>query len=105
MTSCHDSAESACTKSRRSLVQWRTLRDDGPMQHPGKIVYVDGNSGRTLSVDDAERVPRAQRFAATPRGPVPVVRVVSAVCGNQQLLHAYGPDGELLRSTVQRRQD
>mgnify|MGYP001184563251 CR=1 FL=1 len=86
-------------------MQWRTLRDDRLMHHPGKIVYVDGNSGRTLSVDDAERVPRALRFVPTPLGPVPVVRVVSAIVGNQQLVHAYGPDGELLRSTVQRRQD
>ena len=71
--------------------------------HPGKIVFIDGNTGKIVSEDDASTVPESIRFANTPNGKVPVVKVVSLVEGDQRSIKEYGPSGELLRTTLQRR--
>ncbi len=65
--------------------------------HPGKVVYVDGASGRVVRELDAAEVPEAQRFA----GDAPVVKVVATVMGEQRAVREYGVGGVLLRSTLQ----
>jgi hypothetical protein len=69
--------------------------------HPGFISYVDGNSGKTLSTKPISTVPEHLRFADTPNGKVPVVKVVATVAGDQRTIREYGPGDVLLRSTVQ----
>ena len=71
--------------------------------HPGKIIFVDGNTDQVVSTREAHEVPESARFAATPSGPVPVVRVVATVAGDRRFIREYGPNGELLRTTTQLR--
>lgn len=68
-------------------------------EHPGQIVYVDGDTGEVTSVRDVARVPESMRA----RGGVPVVKVVATKRGDERTIREYGPDDELLSSTVQRR--
>lgn len=68
-------------------------------RHPGKVVFVDGDTGRVVLEKDAAEVPEAQRFA----GQVPVVKVVATVFADQRSVREYGADGALLRSTLQLR--
>jgi hypothetical protein len=63
-------------------------------------VFVDGDTNEE-SEENAADVPESIRFADTPEGPVPVVRVVARTSGDRRIIREYGPDGELLRSTVQ----
>jgi hypothetical protein len=74
------------------------------VEHPGTIVYVDGDTNETTE-EDIANVPESLRFADTDAGPVPVVRVVARTAGNQRYIREYGPKGELLRSTVQIQDD
>lgn len=69
--------------------------------HPGTVEYVDGNTGKVTRTAKVDEVPESLRFAPTDQGPVPVVRVVAHVHGNERTIREYGPDGALLRSTVQ----
>ena len=68
--------------------------------HPGTIVFVDGDTNEETE-EQAADVPETIRFAETPEGLVPVVRVVARTSGTRRIIREYGPDGELLRSTVQ----
>jgi hypothetical protein len=70
--------------------------------HPGTITYVDADA-QTQKVQSAADVPEPLRFADTTSGKVPVVKVVARIAGGQRFIREYGPNGELLRSTVQRR--
>jgi len=69
--------------------------------HPGRIIYVDGDSGAIVSERDVGEVPESGRFVHTERGPVPVVRVEASVAGDKRFIKEYGPGNELLRTTVQ----
>lgn len=71
--------------------------------HPGTIVFVDGNTDRVVATDRVEDVPPQMRFVETPAGLVPVVRVVAFTAGDERTIREYGPAGQLLRSTLQRR--
>ncbi|AKJ03785.1 hypothetical protein ATI61_11635 [Archangium gephyra] len=73
-------------------------------QHPGTIVYVDGTTQKETERVNITEVPEALRFAPTPQGLVPVVRVVAYTEGSRRIIREYGPAGELLRSTVQIKQ-
>src|SRR5215470_14407761 len=68
--------------------------------HPGKITYVDGATQKVVAVEDASSVPESLRFAETPSGPVPVVKVVMQRNGQYSEILEYGPDGQLLRTTI-----
>lgn len=70
------------------------------MNHPGTVVYVDGDTGQVQSSWPVGDVPLELRFVETPHGPVPVVRVVATARGDARIVREYGPSGELLRSTV-----
>ena len=68
-------------------------------KHPGTITFVEGT---TETVEQASTVPESIRFAPDKDGVLtPVVRVVATVSGNQREIKEYGPDGALLRSTIQ----
>jgi len=69
-------------------------------KHPGKIIFVDGKTGKTTEEADANSVPMSIRFAETEKGLVPVVKIVSHERGDQVIVRAYGPGGEFLKSTV-----
>ncbi len=70
--------------------------------HPGEITYVDGNTNEVVAVCKVDEVPEAGRFARTQDGAwVPVVRVVATTAEKQRFVAEYGPDGQLLRHTVQ----
>jgi len=68
--------------------------------HPGKIEYVDGETQKVVSVEDAANVPESLRFADTPSGRVPVVKVVMRRKGEVAEILEYGPEGQLLRTTI-----
>jgi hypothetical protein len=69
------------------------------MNHPGHIVFFENE--RVVSVARAASVPESARFAPSASGPVPVVKVVASRAGAQRFIREYGPEGQLLRSTVQ----
>lgn len=69
-------------------------------KHPGTITYVDQTKG-TERVADIATVPEKMRFAITPQGKVPIVKVVASVAGDKRTIQEYGDDGKLYRSTVQ----
>lgn len=69
-------------------------------KHPGKITFVNADTG-TSNVLDASAVPEQIRWADTPKGRVPVVRVVASTSGDKRTIQEYGTDGQILRSTVQ----
>jgi hypothetical protein len=71
--------------------------------HPGFIRYIDGKTQQEVRRRDISQVPEALRYAQTPSGWVPVVKVVSIELDTQRTIREYGPSDELLRSTVQRR--
>ncbi|MBN9687188.1 MULTISPECIES: hypothetical protein [unclassified Corallococcus] len=73
-------------------------------KHPGFIRYIDGKTQQEVRRMEIAQVPEALQYAQTPKGWVPVVKVVALEEGNQRTLREYGPGDELLRSTVQVRQ-
>jgi hypothetical protein len=74
------------------------------MQHPGSIVYVDGNTSQVIATKKPSEVPEDLRFAPGPDGTkIPIVRVVATVAGDQRTIREYGPEGQVLRSTIQRK--
>ncbi len=73
---------------------------DAP-QHPGKIVFVDGITQQVVKERSAAEVPFNVRFIETEDGLVPVVKIVNFTTAEQQIIRQYGPDDQLLRSTVQ----
>jgi hypothetical protein len=76
------------------------LREDS--EHPGTITYVEGD--RVVSVRNAAEVPEQARFARMQRGLVPIVKVVMRqMSDTMREIIEYGPSGERLRSTVQRK--
>ena len=80
----------------------RTMENTVDMEHPGTIVYVDGNTNRTLTTKKIADVPERFRFADGPGGKkLPIVRVVATVVGNMRTINEYGTEGQLLRTTRQ----
>ncbi len=73
-------------------------------EHPGTIVYVDGNTGEVLSTESADQVPESMRFVDTEAGPIPVLKVVAFTSDEQRIIREYGPDDQELRSTLQLRE-
>jgi hypothetical protein len=72
------------------------------MTHPGTITYVDDDA-KTEKVLPVSQVPEALRFGQMGELQVPVVKVVAKLRGGELLIREYGPKGELLRSTLQRK--
>jgi hypothetical protein len=75
------------------------MSDQHVPEHPGKIIFMEGDT--ILHEKDANDVPFGIRFVETPDGLVPVVKVVAITTGNQRRIHQYGPDGQLLETTLQ----
>ena len=74
-----------------------------PPAHPGTIVFVDADTGEERT-EPVASVPEPLRYAPDERGQlVPVVRVVAQVTGDTRRIHELGPEGQLLRTTVQLR--
>lgn len=68
--------------------------------HPGTITYMDGDTNTVISVKPIDTVPESMRFA----GAIPVVKVVTRTMNaNTREVVEYGPNDELLRSTIQTR--
>lgn len=73
--------------------------------HPGTIEFVDGATGATVEVVPAETVDPALRWLPGADGALrPVVRVEITTVGDERAIRELGPDGELLRSSLQRRE-
>ena len=72
-------------------------------EHPGEIAYIDGNTSEIVSRKRASQVPEKMRFVETTDGLVPVVKVVAHVFGDRRTIQEFGPNDELLRSTIQLR--
>lgn len=72
--------------------------------HPGFIVYLEAPSMREVRRLPVTQVPDELRFAQTPEGWVPVVKVVAQTDGDRRTLSEFGPDDQLLRTTTQRRE-
>ncbi len=68
--------------------------------HPGTVVFVDGSTGEVTQEKRAEDVPESIRFATLDGRLIPVVRVVAFSEPDRRILREYGPDGQLLRSSV-----
>jgi hypothetical protein len=75
------------------------MSDKSAPTHPGKIVFMEGDT--VTHEEDASEVPFSIRFIETPEGLVPVVKIVAVVAGNKRTIRQYGPQGQLLKSTVQ----
>lgn len=75
------------------------MSDDTAPQHPGKIIFMEGDT--VTREADADEVPFRIRFVETPEGLIPVVKIVAVTIGRQRTIRQYGPDGQLLKSTVQ----
>lgn len=70
--------------------------------HPGTIVYVDGMTNQVVNTRNAAELPESARFAPDAQGRlVPIVKVVAFTVGKQRTIREEGPDGTVLRSTVQ----
>jgi hypothetical protein len=70
--------------------------------HPGTITFVDKDAG-TEKVVSADQVPEGMRFGKIASGEeVPVTRVEAQLRGEERVIKELGPNGELLRTTVQR---
>ena len=67
--------------------------------HPGRIEYWQGDE--KVSVASVADVPEHDRYAPTPEGDVPVTKVVAHVHGDRRIIRELGPEGQVLRSTVQ----
>lgn len=74
-----------------------------PENHPGTIVYLDGNTGEITATCDIADVPEAMRFVQTETGWVPVVKVIAFVTDDRRVIREYGPGDVELRSTLQHR--
>ncbi|HMQ52291.1 MAG TPA: hypothetical protein PKE64_26440 [Anaerolineae bacterium] len=70
-------------------------------EHPGKIVFINGITQEIRHEKSAEEVPPTIRFVQTEHGPVPVVKIVDFTTEEQRIIRQYGPEGQLLKSTVQ----
>jgi hypothetical protein len=77
-----------------------------PPPHPGRVTYLNGNTGEVVSEKPVAEVPEHLRFAPDETGAlVPVVKVVATVAGAQRSMREYGPDDQLLRTTLQRKSE
>lgn len=74
-----------------------------PTDHPGTIVFVDAADGSERERPAAE-VPSSIAWVPLDGTPVPVLRIVTTVQGEERILRSYGAGGRLLSSTRQRRQ-
>ena len=73
------------------------------IQHPGKVEYVDGLTGKVVYVADAADVDDSIGFAPDADGAVqPVTRIVITTMGDRREVRQLGADGALLRTTFQR---
>ncbi|MEZ4726309.1 MAG: hypothetical protein R3E79_04150 [Caldilineaceae bacterium] len=70
-------------------------------KHPGKIVFIDGTTQEVTAEVDAETVPLTIRFVETDDGLAPVVKIVNYTTEGRRIIRQYGPNDELLKSTVQ----
>ncbi|MCP3097970.1 hypothetical protein LZ198_03665 [Myxococcus sp. K15C18031901] len=73
-------------------------------RHLGTIVYIDGETRQEVSRVKSAQLPKSERFATTREGIVPVVKVIAYTEGDRRIVREFGPEGELLRSTVQLRE-
>ena len=71
--------------------------------HPGKIIFIDGVTQEITAEKSAAEVPSRIRFVETPQGRVPVVKIVNFTTEDKRTIRQYGPEGQLLKSTVQMR--
>ena len=72
-------------------------------EHPGKVEYVDGLTGKVVHVADAADVDDAIGFATGADGTLqPVTRIVITTMGDRREVRQLGADGALLRTTFQR---
>ena len=68
---------------------------------PDHVLYIDGDTQAVLDDVPASKLSDAERFqTVADGGRVPIVKVVIQKMGTMRELHAYGPNGELLRSTI-----
>ena len=70
-------------------------------EHPGKIIFVDGLTQEVTKEVLASEVPFNIRFIETEDGFVPVVKIVNFATEDRNIIRQYGPNNELLQSTVQ----
>jgi|JI10StandDraft_1071094.scaffolds.fasta_scaffold1282300_2 hypothetical protein len=70
-------------------------------KHPGKISFINGITQEIREEVDATTVPESIRFVESDTGWVPVVKIVDITTETQRTIRQYGPEGQLLRSTVQ----
>ena len=71
--------------------------------HPGKVVFVDGNTQEIREEADAADLPTSIAFVELDGQLHPVVRVVDFTSDDQRIIRQYGVDGQILRSTLQLR--
>lgn len=70
-------------------------------KHPGTIIFIDGNTGQITDEMKASEVPDSIRYAEGENGLLPVVKIISTIAGKQRIIRQYGPEGQLLKSTIQ----
>ena len=74
------------------------------LPHPGTITFVDGNTQQITEQVAASDVPFEIAFVEIEDGAYrPVVRIEDFTSPDQRVILQFGPDGELLESTIQLR--
>jgi hypothetical protein len=69
--------------------------------HPGTIELIDAVSGKLLERRSAAELGDAAWAADAEGNEVPIVRVLLSEHGDRRELHAFGPDGQFLKTTLQ----
>lgn len=71
--------------------------------HPGTITFVDGSTQQITREAEASELPFEIAFVDVEGQYRPVVRIEAFTSPEQRVIHRYGPDGELLNTTIQLR--
>lgn len=70
-------------------------------EHPGSVVYIDGDSDKVVLVRLASELATQSAFAETSTGWKAIVKVVArGGAGALRYVSEYGADDELLRTTT-----
>jgi hypothetical protein len=70
--------------------------------HPGTIEFIDGDTGEVVDRAKVADLPPSMCFEKDEHGTrIPVVKIVAHTTADRRTILAYGPKGELLRTTTQ----
>jgi hypothetical protein len=75
------------------------------LRHPGTIELIDAVTGKLLECRSATELGDSAWATDTEGNKVPIVRVLLSEHGDRRELHAFGPQGQFLKTTLQLAQE